>query len=299
MADGSVPKAGDQRVLRVNQLDATQLDYEIINILRSQLRRAFQFFEHGVLSKIEPELNALLRLLVWKFSVYSRGSTVGQQMLNMKYSDKYSSQGTMSMVQKVGFGLIVIGGRYLQDRSTEIKLLCRRFGDFSIIWRCLYVGEKILQFASMINFLVFLQKGRYQSLLERLLGIHHVFEQRQSLRQVSFEFMTRELLWHGFAEFLFFLLPLINVHKLKNLIMRQFTRPALPSSPNVKVAFHQCSICSEPPTAPHQGACEHVFCYYCIKGNSMADPSFPCPLCGTPVGEAVHPVECTVALQVK
>ncbi|EDO33162.1 predicted protein, partial [Nematostella vectensis] len=179
-------------------LDATQLDYEIINILRSQLRRAFQFFE-AMLSKIEPELNALLRLLVWK------------------------------------------------------------------IWRFLYVGEKILQFASMINFLVFLQKGRYQSLLERLLGIHHVFEQRQSLRQVSFEFMTRELLWHGFAEFLFFLLPLINVHKLKNLIMRQFTRPALPSSPNVKVAFHQCSICSEPPTAPHQGACEHVFCYYCIK----------------------------------
>jgi len=36
-----------------------------------------------------------------------------------------------------------------------------------------------------------------------------------------------------------------------------------------------------------------------IQGNSLADSSFPCPLCGEPVGEDIHPVECTVALQVK
>lgn len=67
-------------------------------------------------------------------------------------------------------------------------------------------------------------------------------------------------------EFVFFLLPLINIHKLKNLIVRRFSSPAsLVKQPSIKVACHECGICNEPPTAPHQGQCGHVFCYYCIK----------------------------------
>ena len=67
-------------------------------------------------------------------------------------------------------------------------------------------------------------------------------------------------------EFVFFLLPLINVPKLKNMIVRQFSRPvSLDKQPSIKVACHECGICSEPPTSPHQGQCGHVFCYYCIK----------------------------------
>jgi len=67
-------------------------------------------------------------------------------------------------------------------------------------------------------------------------------------------------------EFVFFLLPLINIHKLKNLIVRRFSSTAsLVKQPSIKVACHECGICNEPPTAPHQGQCGHVFCYYCIK----------------------------------
>ena len=47
---------------------------------------------------------------------------------------------------------------------------------------------------------------RYPSILDRILGIHPVFAQQQSIRQVSFEFMTRELLWHGFAVSVFYIL---------------------------------------------------------------------------------------------
>ena len=49
------------------------------------------------------------------------------------------------------------------------------------------------------SYILCLTVVRYPSVLERILGIHQVFAQRQSIRQVSFEFMTRELLWHGFA----------------------------------------------------------------------------------------------------
>lgn len=55
--------------------------------------------------------------------------------------------------------------------------------------------------------------SRYPSVLERVLGIHPVFAQRQSIRQVSFEFMTRELLWHGFAVSIFRLWPYTKIFK--------------------------------------------------------------------------------------
>lgn len=290
-------KQSEQRVLRVNQLDAAQLDEEIIHLLRSQLNKAFQYFEVGVLTKYEAELNGILRFLVWRFSVYSFDATVGQHMLNMKYTSKGTSN--LSLLHKLLFGFCVVGVPYLKERSSEIQRFTDKFLDFKFIWRCINVGEKLLQAFSVLNFLVFLQKGKYPSVLERVLGIHPVFAQRQSIRQVSFEFMTRELLWHGFAEFVFFLLPLINIHKLKNLIVRRFSSPvSLVKQPSIKVACHECGICNEPPTAPHQGQCGHVFCYYCIKANSLADPSFPCPLCGAAVGDKITPVECTVALEV-
>jgi len=47
--------------------------------------------------------------------------------------------------------------------------------------------------------------------------------------------------------------------------MRWFSHPGLGTKPAATVAYHECGICGEAPTAPHQGACDHVFCYYCIK----------------------------------
>ncbi len=38
--------------------------------------------------------------------------------------------------------------------------------------------------------------------------------------QVSYEFMNQQLVWHGFSEFLFFLLPLINIDRIRNGIRR-------------------------------------------------------------------------------
>lgn len=228
--------------------------------------------------------------------MYSSNSTIGQHMLNMKYT---SAGSNVSLLQKLLFGFCVVGIPYIRERSIEIKGITDRILNFNSIWRCVSMGEKLFHFASVLNFLIFLQKGKYPSLLERVLGIHPVFAQQQSIRQVSFDFMTRELLWHGFAEFVFFLLPLINIHKLKNLLFRRFSSPAsLDKQPSIKVACHACGICNEPPTAPHQGLCGHVFCYYCIKANSLADSSFPCPLCGLPVSDDITPVECTVALEV-
>lgn len=36
---------------------------------------------------------------------------------------------------------------------------------------------------------------------------------------------------------------------------------------------------------PYETNCGHVFCYYCLRSNMLANNSFPCPRCGTTVTE--------------
>eukprot|EP00057_Strongylocentrotus_purpuratus_P008796 XP_011663270.1 PREDICTED: peroxisome biogenesis factor 2 [Strongylocentrotus purpuratus] len=185
-------------------LDAHQLDDELHLLLRAQLTKAFQFFRPGVLSKCDPEVNAVLRLLIWHVRT---------------------------------------------------------------VWKLIDLLERLVKVASLVNFLVFLQQGFYPSLLERVLGIIPRFAQPQSVRQVTFEFMTRELLWHGFAEFLFFLLPLVNIHRIRNVIRRRIAGvPAGRGTLQRSLAeCKECAVCGEWPTCPQEMGCQHVFCYYCLK----------------------------------
>lgn len=41
----------------------------------------------------------------------------------------------------------------------------------------------------------------------------------------------------------------------------------------------KCSYCGERPTLPYHMGCNHVFCYYCLQGNLIADAQFECPTC--------------------
>lgn len=41
----------------------------------------------------------------------------------------------------------------------------------------------------------------------------------------------------------------------------------------------KCAICLQRPSIPHHIKCQHVFCYYCLKGSVLADPKFQCPIC--------------------
>jgi hypothetical protein len=42
----------------------------------------------------------------------------------------------MSLTQKTIFGIVIIGGKYLQDRSTDIKNIMRKYGDFISVSTC-------------------------------------------------------------------------------------------------------------------------------------------------------------------
>lgn len=60
--------------------------------------------------------------------------------------------------------------------------------------------------------------------MERLLGARLVYKQANMSRLISFEYLNRQLVWQELSEFLLFLLPLINVSKVKRLVMQFLPR---------------------------------------------------------------------------
>lgn len=220
--------------------------------------------------------------------MFATGASIGQQILKLKYVStrrRENNSPWMSRKQKLLHGFILIVLPWLKERfnitvdglgfsgsNTQLKV------NKYIEW-----AEKMLKFAALVNFAIFLQTGVYSSLTERFLGIRPMFPQRQSIRQVSFEFMTRELLWHAFSEFLFFLLPLVNFRRLKSTMSSYFLPQSRqpPTLPHMRTDtdLTMCAVCNQWPNNAHEIGCSHVFCYYCVMSNFMADPRFECPAC--------------------
>lgn len=275
------------RVLRISQLDALELNKALEQLVWSQFTQCFHGFKPGLLARFEPEVKAFLWLFLWRFTIYSKNATVGQSVLNIQYQNDLSpnlSYQPPSRNQKLWYAVCTIGGKWLEERCYDL-FRNRHIASFKKAKQCVNLVVGLLKLGGLINFLIFLQRGKFATLTERLLGIHSVFHKPQSVREVGFEYMNRELLWHGFAEFLIFLLPLINVQKLRaKLSAWCVPLTGAPGSDSTLAASgRQCSLCGEWPTMPHTIGCEHVFCYYCVKSSFLFDVSFTCPKCGAEV----------------
>jgi peroxin-2 len=142
---------------------------------------------------------------------------------------------------------------------------------------------------SLVNFIVFLCRGKYRTLIERVLRMRLVYIESRVLRQISFEFLNQQLLWQGMSEFMLFLMPLINFNWFIMVFRNVFVNP-------VAREIRGCGICnSEDITMPHVTPCGHLYCYYCIsarvKVHEDADESgldsepYKCAMCSTEVYE--------------
>lgn len=78
--------------------------------------------------------------------------------------------------------------------------------------------------AAFASFLVFLYNGRYRTLLDRILRLRLAPPSSQVSREVSFEYLNRQLVWHAFTEFLLFLLPLVGVSRWRRWLARAWRR---------------------------------------------------------------------------
>lgn len=78
--------------------------------------------------------------------------------------------------------------------------------------------------AALISFLVFLVNGRYRTLLDRILRLRLAPPTSQVSREVSFEYLNRQLVWHAFTEFLLFVLPLVGISRWRRWLARAWRK---------------------------------------------------------------------------
>lgn len=294
------PPPPQPRVLRISQLDAFELDGALEQLVWSQFSLCFQHFKPGLLTPFEPELKALLQLLLWRFTVYSHSATAGQALLSVRYCNTTTSTSSsaarrsrpLNRQQKLGLMLCSVGGRWLTERLHSLFLRVPADSRAHTARRVLVLLTGLAQAAGLLNFLLFLRRGNFPTLAERLLGAQVEFSRPQGPRDVTFHYVNRELLWHGFADFFIFLLPLLNVWKVKAKVLSLFSSPLGSDDRLISEAnsCKECAICGEWPTMPHSMGCSHIFCYYCIKAHTMADVYFTCPKCGME-GSTLEPVK--------
>lgn len=69
----------------------------------------------------------------------------------------------------------------------------------------------VYDFASLINFLVFIVQGKYRLLEERLLGLEIVPIMETAKRELNFAYLEHHLYWHTITEFLLAVVPTLDI----------------------------------------------------------------------------------------
>lgn len=166
-------------ISRVNQFDAARLDVEMSAMLKEQLVKVFTLMKPGMLFQYEPELDAFLEFLIWRFSIWVDKPTPGNALMNLRYRDergvvaqhlgkvRTGLEGPgLTSPQKIWYCVASVGGQYLFSRLQSFSAF-RRWGDSEQrplarrLWTLVQRIEGIYKAASFLNLLSFLYTGRY------------------------------------------------------------------------------------------------------------------------------------------
>lgn len=232
------------------------------------------------LRELEPELELLVKLYIWRHTVVASMHSIGQQTLDLKFYDARTLQ-VASDKRLNGLGLATLFLPYVM----------KRFGHRIFESKTSARIETVTRLLNVINFVAFLVKGRYRSLSERALKITCGYSSLEAaLNPVNYDHMSQELLWFTLAEFAAFALPYLNTKRVAKTITSWVSGPYENtsskekdhSSTRTKNDLKECAICDEPPTNAQQFGCNHIFCYYCVMNGFNADRKngLKCPKCG-------------------
>lgn len=274
--------ASSSYVSRINQIDAAELDNEIHKVLRGQLAEIVKYQPLGKIDQWQPELEAVLKFLVWAFSVRAAagGSTFGQQLLNLRYSNLTGAKSVLYLA-------FTVLPDYAEARAPAVRFVSPGDGHHRPapgLSRVLEGAVYLFKAYELFNLLSFLHRGTQPRLIERLLGISSTAALAvQTPRNIGYSYMTRELLWHGLIEMFTLGLPMINFFYLKETYRRIFrrgkpgrvTRASFPTMNQLT----KCGCCEDTPILPVHAGCDHLFCYYCLKARFTAVTRFQCPRC--------------------
>lgn len=236
-------REGTRPAFRVGQVDAELLDEELLGLLREQVGDALKYFG-GLGSALKDEwadeMLLVLRGILFKLTVWDHDATYGAALQNLRYTDARHSGPVPvppSTAQKSLYGLVTVCGRYAWAR-LEGWLLQQDNGldephpRVKRLKKLTSMAESAHAGAAFVSFLVFLLHGRHRTLLDRILRMRLAPPTSQVSREVSFEYLNRQLVWHAFTEFLLFVLPLIGINKWRRWLTRTWrkTKRAVSSS---------------------------------------------------------------------
>ena len=223
---------GTRPAFRVGQVDAELLDEELLGLLKGQVGDGLKCFGSHLRDEWAAEILLGLRVVLFKLSIWDHNASYGAALQNLRYVDarhKGPVPKLPSGWQKGAYGLITIGGRYVWTRWED--WLAEQEGGVEEMNGNVRLLSRITSFASTTHsivafgsFLVFLVNGRYRTLLDRLLRLRLAPPTSQVSRQVSFEYLNRQLVWHAFTEFLLFLLPLVGISRWRRWLSKAWRR---------------------------------------------------------------------------
>jgi peroxin-2 len=291
------------------------LDTELNSILGAQASGAFKYLHADAVAAWRPELDAALSALVWRYTVAADRPSPGALLQNLEFHnndywhDKLRARTGVPLYwwrQKVALVVFTVGARYgwLRLRAHMLDNGWARRADWRrVAYQWCHRLHTALRAASILNFLAFLVRGTHVSLLERFVNARRVTALPRQPRQVNFDFMHQQLLWHGISEFSLFAVSLINVGRITGYGRRAWryaTSLATGSGSGgdvdsgidggdggggggggVVLQRGACPVCAaDPITTPYVASCGHVYCYYCLRGSRIDQPSFACFTCG-------------------
>lgn len=221
-------REGTRPAFRVGQVDSELLDDELLELLKNQVGDALKYYGAHLRDDYAAEIALLLRAVLFKFTIWDKNASYGASLQNLRYTDARDTRlvpGPPKTWQKALYGLVSVGGRYawtkwedyLLDSESGYEEPSVRVRTLSRLSSMLSTGHSMAAFAS---FLFFLLNGKYRTILDRVFRMRLAPTTNQVHREVSFEYLNRQLVWHAFTEFLLFLLPLIGIHRWRRWLAR-------------------------------------------------------------------------------
>lgn len=225
-------REGTRPAFRVGQVDAELLDEELLELLKGQVGEALKFFGTHVQDDWSAEIMLALRAVLFKLTIWDHDATYGAALQNLRFTDARQEGAnlvTPSRWQKGIYGAFTVGGRYawtkwenwLVDNDNGYEQPTARVRSLSKLSDMVSTLHSTAAFAS---FLVFLLNGRYRTILDRVLRLRLAPPTSQVSREVSFEYLNRQLVWHAFTEFLLFVLPLVGISRWRRWLSRAWRK---------------------------------------------------------------------------
>lgn len=162
------------RIQRVSQLDAEILDTELTSMLMEPIKMALRNIRSTLPTTLEPEMMLVLRMILFRYSVYERGTTYGAMLQNLRYRNEWAHSGglqstsrdaPLSRLQLTLFPTFTIILPYLHTK-LERQMSHLSYSDMPVndprrlLWSSMDQLQRIYAALTLANFLAFLGDGR-------------------------------------------------------------------------------------------------------------------------------------------